>query len=590
MKVFFYNLEEQGFDSGKTLEEIIATSQQETILLNISGNNPQTFVERVEALKNLLADCKINYRLLLSLEQDYIYDESEMDKLVEIDNYAKENGNAFHISLGEDTETKVSGTVQNLLFARKEIENLKNKVNNFKYFENGKENKLSPYEKFMIAYKFVANRVYNMDEDFGNDEMRNWIGVLATDKVICSGFASLLKCVCDQLFEPADLKCYVQSSMVYDTNIQELGGHANNLVIINDPKYNLDGLYYADACWDSKKSEDRNTTFHYFMLPITQIVKSKSYKFEFKDLFIYNNIAQTIDKSNKESQGKNWQEIFESFEVVLKKPITSFKNNLDNDSTKFREVSKHNLGNDLMNKYGFDTHAELIEQARVAYDKHQQAVDEYNQNLKQVIKEKLENLCRENNLNLLDCQVCNRYAPNIEKEDEGFCEFAKAFQNVGIEDLETQEFQDKLVTLNDYYENNKEKLNEYNQLSLQRAIDLNCEGFVIERGFIEDAVKRIYYNSVKTLDNKQDYENKAHQQYDNQVEKVLEMGKDFIFSLQIDNKTFGKALSVLAKYAGLEAEEIPEFVEAEKLNREDYFAKEFGIETRVNSQEEQLNR
>ena len=57
-------------------------------------------------------------------------------------------------------------------------------------------------------------------------------------------------------------------------------GHANNLVIIKDEKYNIDGLFYCDACWDSKKN-DQKWCLH-CCIPIQDVLYLDSFKLKFQ--------------------------------------------------------------------------------------------------------------------------------------------------------------------------------------------------------------------------------------------------------------------------------------------------------------------
>ena len=289
MNAYWYNLDENKFKfenlkQKAKREDVIAKGKE--FALKVITNQIVGINQKIDLLKHKYPQAKID--LHLNLNKDYIYDEVEMKELEDIDRLCSDRDIKFNIEL-----TKFAGgEYQNVLIARNQIEELKQKIENFTYEENGKQVNLSTYEKFLIVYKFVANRVYNEDEDFDNNDMRNWVGVLTSDKVICSGFASLLKCVCDRIFNAEELKCYEQNSDIYSLDAKYLESHVNNLIIINDPKYNLNGLYYADACWDSKsKKKGNKTTFNFCLIPIQQIVDYKKCNFAFdEDLFIYKNI------------------------------------------------------------------------------------------------------------------------------------------------------------------------------------------------------------------------------------------------------------------------------------------------------------
>lgn len=289
MSTYWYNLNENKFKF-ETLEQkakregFIAKGKEFTI--NVITNKIVKINEKIDLLKHKYPQAKIN--LHLNLNKDYIDEETEMKELEDVDKFCSSKAIKLYISLNN----MVGGEYQNILIARNQIEGLKQKIKNFTYEENGKQVKLSTYEKFLIVYKFVANRIYHEDQDFDNNEMRNWVGVLTSDKVICSGFASLLKCICDRIFSAEELKCYEQNSDIYTLDGKYLESHVNNLIIINDDKYNLNGLYYADACWDSKSERKGNkSTFNFSLIPIQQIVDYKKCNFAFdQNLFIYKDV------------------------------------------------------------------------------------------------------------------------------------------------------------------------------------------------------------------------------------------------------------------------------------------------------------
>lgn len=173
------------------------------------------------------------------------------------------------------------------------IKDVASSINTYLY----KGKPLTTFEKYILAFYYTANRVYNMSPDFGNNAMRHYVGVETSDYVICSGFSSLLAKVCDETFDYDDLICFRQGSDVLNKSGTLLGGHANNLVLIRDDKYKLHGVYHTDSCWCSPKTiesnpKDSKVHLNYCLMPLGTLITNNRYSFLFQDsLFLYEYIG-----------------------------------------------------------------------------------------------------------------------------------------------------------------------------------------------------------------------------------------------------------------------------------------------------------
>lgn len=169
----------------------------------------------------------------------------------------RENGNGPQ--LYDEKETKVLANNVNLIRKKfdknVEFENgysvekaieASRKINDWvKAIEEKKDGKeeLSTFEKYLCAYKFVTEFQYRTGD---SHECRDLISVLTGDKIVCVGYARMLKEVCDRLGIP----CSLQRVQWKDKN-GEYHYHMNNVVLLRDDKYGIDGIYYADPTWDS---------------------------------------------------------------------------------------------------------------------------------------------------------------------------------------------------------------------------------------------------------------------------------------------------------------------------------------------------
>ena len=110
----------------------------------------------------------------------------------------------------------------------------------------------SPLEKIMYAYDLVRNRVYTSEGDNEDKNIsRTLSSVLLGDKIVCAGYAVVFKTLLEKLG--------INNREVYLYNADKTGGHARNEIYVQDEKYGIDGVYYFDTTWDSKKEEDDNS-------------------------------------------------------------------------------------------------------------------------------------------------------------------------------------------------------------------------------------------------------------------------------------------------------------------------------------------
>lgn len=544
MNRYLYYLDENKFgyedDKEKSEREDVIASGEEFVL-TVIAKQVDGVKERVEALQQKYPNAKIE--MDLSFERDYIYEESEMKLLEDVDKFCSSKDIKLYISLSN----LVGGEYQNILMARNQIEELKQKVNNFTYEENGKQVKLSTYEKFLIVYKFVANRVYNMGDNCMDHKKRNWIGVLTSDQVICSGFASLLKCVCDQVFSADELKCYEQGSDVYNENAEKLGGHANNLIIIKDDKYNLNGLYYADACWDSKdERRDNKTTFNYCLIPIQQIVEHKGCNFAFDtNILVYKNINPYYSQGHERGKGCQLME-------------------------------------DIVKKFGFKSEQELIDIAKAQKQQNEKMALQ----IKGEIDKEVKNFFNSAGFDDLErFKMADFYPDGIFEKYPEIDNALHFFRNIKYrENLQNEKIIKEAKKYKKVLEDNEKQLNEINSKLIQgaKSVGLAME----EHSIFECVADWIFKEYSGVAKSEYDIISDCKEQYNKQIDECLRVGKDFIYSQPIDDKKFAKGLVAMAKYVGLEENKIKDWVAMEVEKRKEYQTNTFCGKEVVFPQEE----
>ena len=181
---------------------------------------------------------------------DYVFDKNDMKLLLELDNFLKDNGYSG-LSITEFKEAEDLEDFKKMWTLNQVVE-ANNKVD--KFVEYIKENELSPFEAMLYIHKVATNFVYN-GEGTIMQEGRVLPSILNTDKIVCSGYSTLVKAIVDKLDMPG-LKCELKGCYIIIDGKPH--GHCHNLVTIDDPKYSVKGTYVEDACWDSKEKGKDN--------------------------------------------------------------------------------------------------------------------------------------------------------------------------------------------------------------------------------------------------------------------------------------------------------------------------------------------
>lgn len=284
--ILYYNLDENCLEYKKntiSIDELKKIDQDINLCLLTDSYDKQT-IDKLQSFMEEIKDSNIKIDSLKSYYNDsYLYDKEDFKNIKLIDSFCKEHGICYKVkfTLGERLMLLPEGDFDQIVIAKQKIENFIDVVNHLTIEENGKEVPLSVSEKFMLAYRFTSNREYHIDEDVNNIDMKNWIGLLSTDFAICSGFSSLLKCICERMFTENEVKCFEQHSGTKESPSE----HSNLLVYIKDDKYGIDNVFYCDPCYDHA-TETEDSKFNFFLIPFEEIVNGQNPK----PIFYNNNI------------------------------------------------------------------------------------------------------------------------------------------------------------------------------------------------------------------------------------------------------------------------------------------------------------
>lgn len=144
---------------------------------------------------------------------------------------------------------------------------------------------LSKMETIMYTYDMVRSRIYQEeDKNERYSESRDLKYILNNNKIVCTGYSNLLSAMLNYM----GIKCYP----VGITNKKTQKGHERNIVYIKDPKYDIDGVYYLDATWDSRVTNSNNyylNNYLYFAKTRNQMINLENDNYRYDKCPYYSN-------------------------------------------------------------------------------------------------------------------------------------------------------------------------------------------------------------------------------------------------------------------------------------------------------------
>lgn len=184
---------------------------------------------------------------------------------------------------------------------------------------------LSSYERFLSAYAWATGFTY-VEESSNESPLisRSLFEVLNGNKIVCYGYSSILKALCEKIDVPTIMEdiIVIEEEVAGDITV---GKHSRVIVKMNDPKYDLHGIYYSDPTQDSFKKQHGfdNKYFNFHLVPfnvslyehngkITNILTDRSYKLTEKEEFALSRLL--------------WAEGFNDNKVIDSSEYNSLKN------------------------------------------------------------------------------------------------------------------------------------------------------------------------------------------------------------------------------------------------------------------------
>lgn len=317
----------------KTKEGIIELNYDEN-----KENNTPFSLEKIKLFLNEIKNININklpIKIKYHMSTDYILDTNKCKELEKIDNYLRENNTQLYISQKYAALTNIG--FRQAITANRKLDLIADKIKKTNY---------SNFEKFMLAYEFVTDYIYKQANI--NDESyisKNWIPIMEDDKIVCLGYASLLEALCDRIFDESEVKVAKQHLIVARKDKKNSAGHANNLIFIKDEKYNINGMFYVDSCWDSRTNNDDNKPFSFCCIPLKDILYEKSYDFSFEynitDFYL---MQFEKYKNNNLNKNKFLEKIVEYFfdKNISNSALSDYCLKHFNDSTETKRIEINN--------------------------------------------------------------------------------------------------------------------------------------------------------------------------------------------------------------------------------------------------------
>lgn len=236
--------------------------------------------------KKLLAELEaISKRLPKNLNVSFTIDNrnttmkcAELENFIDFEESLKKQDQALYFNAGLDDYE-----LSEVISAQEQIESFSKKINALD---------ASPLEKYLIIYDFLTSKIYN-ESELSASKSRDIIAVLNGNNIVCVGYSRMLERLCEE----AGIECYGQACEVrskFDKDYLER--HRNNIVRIKDEKYGIDGMFYADACWDAvRKGKEHKKTYMYALLPFADVDKMRYANIDVLDKAIYQECPSSVE-------------------------------------------------------------------------------------------------------------------------------------------------------------------------------------------------------------------------------------------------------------------------------------------------------
>lgn len=274
-----------------------------------SFNNENNIMDFVN-MNSFLRDRKIVISKNINIT-DFERIQELTNKYKELNAYVKLIGNEDYVSLEE---------------CKKTLNCIKN------IGEGIKSLNLSQFETIIYVYDIVRDRCYKFEEENERyTKSRDLSKVIFGDAIVCKGYSELFSAFLNYIG--------IETRVTFLELKNKDEGHARNEIKINDPKYDINGLYYFDTTFDSKR-EDMEEVYSYKFLAKTrdEMEELENYQFMYNESSKYNKnmINEFIELYKNNEAG-----IFEK----------NYIENIKNYMRTFNYISRATTGNSFVSDY-----------------------------------------------------------------------------------------------------------------------------------------------------------------------------------------------------------------------------------------------
>lgn len=170
---------------------------------------------------------------------------------------------------------------------------------------------LSPFERYLYAYNVVKKFKKYKENDDNRKEARDLYRILdkGNESIVCRGYAVLLHDLLEKLgIESEVIDVTVEKGfdeVPIDVEVTPDGvntgraGHARVRVHLVDPKYDIDGIYYADPTWDNNMNND---AYNHALMTQEEFIESHRFYFfkrnSIEEVFYSKTIEEFYIKAN----------------------------------------------------------------------------------------------------------------------------------------------------------------------------------------------------------------------------------------------------------------------------------------------------
>lgn len=211
-----------------------------------------------------------------------------------------------------------------------------------------KESNLSVYEKYLAVYNIVKQfKPYKENKD-SKEEARYLRYILNNEYIVCVGYAKLLTTLLNKVgISSIEVSVGINTSYGKDAPIDDkptnVEGHRRNIVMLNDDKYDIHGIFVADATWDNDMERDYYANCH-----MTFDRKKEAFRLE------------TLQSSDLLLDFHNFEEFSKKINFYFKRQVEKSFHSKFEDKIKYEFIYLYNKIMGILSKLDYNKYKELF--------------------------------------------------------------------------------------------------------------------------------------------------------------------------------------------------------------------------------------